>query len=317
MEPIIEVMKALRQLAGWITQHGYRWHRLPAGWLWWLWWLTILIHLFLLVSGVAVLPATPPEGPSIGAGWPLAPTWQAGVVILALILQPGERPPFPWRHWRIRWRMRRRRLADLSQAELLALLPPGGRTIAQLVDRLTRSQMAKLLAAIPILYPILAELDVEAVIDKYCPTQAEVNIGTVIVILCLNRLTVPQPLSGIADWAAKTVIEELTGVPARKLNDDRLARALDAIYPHLEAIWSEVVSRALVRYRIDLSLVFYDLTTFHFEGAYRDNAAITFGFSRIAGWQRGRCEHRPDQHATLAEGVAGTGLAGQCPVAGG
>jgi hypothetical protein len=61
--------------------------------------------------------------------------------------------------------------------------------------------MVKLLAAIPILYPIKAELDEEVIIDKHCPTEAEVNIGTVILIICLNRLTAPRPLSGIADWA--------------------------------------------------------------------------------------------------------------------
>jgi transposase len=168
----------------------------------------------------------------------------------------------------------------MSLKELLALLPPGIRTIAQLVDWLTRSQVVKLLAAIPILYPILAELEVEAIIDKYCPTEAEVNIGTVTVILCLNRLTAPKPLSGFADWAAKTVIEELTGIPASKLNDDRLGRALDAIYPNLQEIWAEIVSHALVRYRIDLSLVFYDLTAFYFEGEYKGSTCVTFGFSR-------------------------------------
>lgn len=205
----------------------------------------------------------------------------AEAVVLLLILQPGEVPPFPWLRWRVRLVVRRRRLADMTLEELLALLPSGVRTIAQFVDWLTRSQVTKLLAAIPILYPILAELDVEAIIDQCCPTEAEVNIGAVIVVLCLNRLTAPKPLSGIADWAAKTVIEELVGVPASKLNDDRLGRALDAIYPHLEAIWAEIVRRALVRYQIDLSLVFYDLTAFYFEGEYENSSCVTFGFTRI------------------------------------
>jgi len=65
-------------------------------------------------------------------------------------------------------------------------------------------------------------------------------------------------------------------VSASKLNDDRLGRALDAIYPHLEEIWAEIVSQALVRYRIDLSLVFYDLTAFYFEGEYKDSSCVTF-----------------------------------------
>jgi hypothetical protein len=166
--------------------------------------------------------------------------------------------------------------------ELLALLPPGARTIAQVVDRLTRSQMAKLLCAIPVLYPILAELEVEEIIDQYCPTETQVNIGTVVVILCLNRLVSPLPSSRVTNWAAKTVIEEYTGVPASKLNDDRLGRALDAIFPQLEVIWAEIAGRALVRYEIDLSLVFYDLTTFYFEGEYKKSQFTSRGSTRRA-----------------------------------
>jgi transposase len=203
-----------------------------------------------------------------------------GWLMLVLVLHPSEFTAFPWRLYRVGWRVRRRRLADMSIGELLALLPPGVRTIAQMVDMLTRSQMAKLLCAIPVIYPILVELKVEEIIDRYCPTQAEINIGAVIIILCLNRLVSPLPLSRVADWAAKTVIEEYTGVLASKLNDDRLGRALDTIYPHLEVIWAEIAGRALVRYEIDLSLVFYDLTTFYFEGAYKKSQAIVMGFNR-------------------------------------
>jgi transposase len=287
----IPSVASIEPLVKWLRLCWYRQRRLSAAQLWWLWLITILIHLFLLVSGVILPPSVAPaEGPSYGSAWRLPPgsCWQVGLVVLLLVLRPGEVPPFPWLCFRVRWVVRRRRLADMTLQELLALLPPGVRTIAQLVDWLTRSQMVKLLAAIPILYPILAELDVEAIIDKYCPTEAEVNIGAVIVVLCLNRLTAPKPLLGLADWAAKTVIEELTGVPASKLNDDRLARALDAIYPHLEKIWTEIVSRALVRYQIDLSLVFYDLTAFYFEGEYKGSPHITFGFSRTHKGQKQR-----------------------------
>jgi transposase len=279
----IPSVSSIRFLVNCVSLGWHRQRRLPASRLWWLWLATILIHLLLLVSIVAL-----PEPVATGETVVVIPArrlseWPglAGAVVLLLILRPGEVPLFPWLRWRVRLVVRRRRLADMTLEELLALLPSGVRTIAQFVDWLTRSQVTKLLAAIPILYPILAELDVEAIIDQCCPTEAEVNIGAVIVVLCLNRLTAPKPLSGIADWAAKTVIEELIGVPASKLNDDRLARALDAIYPHLEAIWAEIVCRALVRYQIDLSLVFYDLTAFYFEGEYKSSSCVTFGFTRI------------------------------------
>ena len=273
---------SIRFLVNCVSLCWHRQRRLPASRLWWLWMATILIHLFVSVSAVA-LPGPVTTG---GTGMVIcAPRLSErfclmGAVALLLILRPGEAPPFPWLRWRVRLVVRRRRLADMTLDELLALLPPGVRTIAQFVDWLTRSQVVKLLAAIPILYPILAELDVAAIIDQHCPTEAEINIGAVIVVLCLNRLTAPKPLSCIADWAAKTVIEELIGVPASKLNDDRLGRALDAVYPHLEAIWAEIVGQALIRYRIDLSLVFYDLTAFHFEGAYKNSSCVTFGFTR-------------------------------------
>ncbi len=277
--------------------------RLPAAPLWWLWLATMVVYLLWLASG-GMLPCTEASA-APGTGSPVwsAPTIRPALLkvgwgVLLLVLCPAERPLFPWFSYRyqVRWVMHRRRLADLTFDDLLAWLPPGARTIAQLVDWLTRSQMAKLLCAIPLLYPILAELEVEAIINRYCPTEAEVNIGAVVVILCLNRLVAPRPLSGVADWAAKTVIEEWTGVPARKLNDDRLGRALDAIYPHLEEIWVEIVGRALLRYAIDLSLVFYDLTAFYFEGEYRQNQAIILGHSRA---------HRGKKQRKLALNVTG------------
>jgi len=241
-------------LVNYVSLFWHRQRRLPASGLWWLWLLTVLIQLWLTISSLTMAPSTlgPGDQPAISTRWSAEGPYLVGGVVLMLV----------------------------RLEERLALLPAGVRTMAHLVDWLTRSQMVKLLAAIPILYPILAELEVEAIIDKYCSTAAEVNIGTVILILCLNRLTAPRPLSGLADWAAKTVIEELTGVPASKLNDDRLARALDAIYPQLKQIWAEIASRALVRYRIDLSLVFYDLTAFYFEGEYKNSARVTLGYNR-------------------------------------
>lgn len=273
----------------WVNQVHLVWQRLrrlPAGMLWWLWLVTIVVHLLFLLGGAVSLPTEVVSPNEAGVSeWGVRPKlWSVvqgmGWFVLMLVLCPGEHSPFPWRLYRVRWRVRRRRLADLTFEELLALLPPGTRTIAQVVDWLTRSQMAKLLCAIPVLYPILAELKVEEIIDKYCPTEAEVNIGSVIIILCLNRLIAPRPLSKVADWAAKTVIEEYTGVPVSKLNDDRLGRALDAIYLHIEVIWAEIVGQALMRYEIDLSLVFYDLTSFYFEGEYKKSQSIVIGYNR-------------------------------------
>jgi len=89
----------------------------------------------------------------------------------------------------------------------------------------------------------------------------------------------PLPLYHIADWVAQTVLVGVLGIPAAKFNDDRLERTLDALAPHLEAIWLEVASTALQKADIDLSVVFYDLTAFVVHGRYADSDFIDHGFA--------------------------------------
>jgi transposase len=104
-----------------------------------------------------------------------------------------------------------------------------------------------------------------------------VDHGTVAIVLVLNRLTMPLPLYQIADWLAKTVLVYTLGIPASKFNDDRLGRTLDAIAPHCQEIWQDVVERAVLQAEIDLSVVFYDLTAFVTHGAYAESKHVDFG----------------------------------------
>ena len=53
------------------------------------------------------------------------------------------------------------------------------------------TQLSRWLGAISILIPILQRLDVVSIINCYCPCQADVNEGTVALILALNRLMSP------------------------------------------------------------------------------------------------------------------------------
>jgi hypothetical protein len=41
----------------------------------------------------------------------------------------------------------------------------------------------------------------------------------------------------VSDWAARWAVEEAFGIEAAALNDDRIARALDAIAPELDRIF--------------------------------------------------------------------------------
>lgn len=191
------------------------------------------------------------------------------------------RPKVRWRKWARRrycaWRRAHRRALWMARLARLAL--SGALSLAQLVDLVTQAQCRQHLGALPVLYTLLESLQVRAIINRHCPTCAQVDHGTVALVLVLNRLMMPLPAYHIADWMARTVLVRTLGIPPAKFNDDRLARTLDAIQPHCRAIWQEVVDQALVQTQTDLSVLFYDLTAFVVHGVYRNSSHVDFGFA--------------------------------------
>jgi transposase len=200
---------------------------------------------------------------------------------------PGNGPLFPWHPWhRLRkwaWRrycaLRRAHRRAVWTACLARLALTGALTLAQVVDLLTQSQVRRHLGALPVLYALLETLQVQDIINRHCPTRAQVKHGSVVLVLILNRLIMPLPLYQIADWLGRTALVYVLGIRAAKFNDDRLARTLDAIQPYCREIWQDVVQRALVQAEVDLNLIFYDLTAYILHGEYRDSQYAEFGFA--------------------------------------
>jgi len=177
--------------------------------------------------------------------------------------------------WAARWTYCR----TVWAAGLARLMLRGALTMATVVDWLTRAQLRRYLGALPVLYALLEVLQVRDIINRHCATRAQVDHGTVAVVLILNRLTAPRPLYQVADWLAQTVLVYTLGVSAAKFNDDRLGRTLEALSEHAPAIWQDIVHRALVQAEIDLTLIFYDLTAFVVHGAYTNSQHVDFGFA--------------------------------------
>jgi transposase len=207
--------------------------------------------------------------------------------VLAGVITPHWRdgPLFPWKY-RLRVIIRRRRCALRGThhrvvwvTRLIKLALRGVLTMAQVVNWLTRAQLRRHLGASPVLYGLLEVLQVRDIINRHCPTAAEVDHGTVALVLILNRLVAPRPLYRVADWLARTVLVYHLGVSAKKFNDDRLGRTLDAISEHSRDIWQDIVHRVLVQADVDLSVVFYDLTAFVVHGEYTDSEHVDFGFA--------------------------------------
>lgn len=153
---------------------------------------------------------------------------------------------------------------------------PLGDTVRQAIQRSDTLQ----LGAIPVLYPILETLGLRDLVNTLCSTQADLDLGRVLLVLVLNRLMSPQPLSAIQDWVAHSVVPLMLNLSAAQLYDNRLGRALDAVYPHLGELWARLIVRALQVWHLDLSILHWDITSFYFEGAYTDSALIRYGHSR-------------------------------------
>jgi hypothetical protein len=74
-------------------------------------------------------------------------------------------------------------------------------------------------------------------------------------------------------------------VPAERVNDDRLYRALDRLLPHKEALEAHLKRRLGVLFALDYELLLYDVTSTYFEGQAERNPLARRGYSR---------DHRPD-----------------------
>ncbi len=96
--------------------------------------------------------------------------------------------------------------------------------------------------------------------------------GHVIEVLVANRLSVPTSMVRVGDWARAWAVEEIFGIDPSLLNDDRLARALDAIAPQLEQITGSVGAQAIAEFGIDVSQIHWDMTSMSLHGAYDDQA---------------------------------------------
>ncbi|WP_194235868.1 IS1634 family transposase, partial [Streptomyces sp. CB01881] len=154
------------------------------------------------------------------------------------------------------------------------------------------------LGALPAPPLFLRRLDVAGIIDELCPIRevAHLTHGQVIEVLVANRLSSPTSMVRVRDWARTWAVEEVFGVEPDLLNDDRLARALDAIAPHLEEITGSVGAQAIAEFGIDTAQIHWDMTSMSLFGAYEDQEE---GFPQV------RYGHPKDRRVDLKQIQAG------------
>jgi transposase len=143
---------------------------------------------------------------------------------------------------------------------------------AQLRAQFGAPSLDKALGALPVVADLCRRLDLAGIIDRAVPVRevALVTHGQVIEALVANRLTSPAPLVHVEDWAREWAVQEVWGIEAAVLNDDRIGRALDAIAPELDHIIGSVGARAIGVFGLDVARLHWDLTSISLYGAYPD-----------------------------------------------
>jgi Domain of unknown function (DUF4277) len=141
---------------------------------------------------------------------------------------------------------------------------------------------------------LIGELDLIATVDRALPQhgRSQLSAGEVCAALICSRLCSPSPLYDVAGWASGAALQELLGIPAALLNDDRLGRGLEALAVYAESLPGALAARAIERFGIDAGRPHVDLTTLRVAGAYECSALVAKGWGpdrRVARQVRARC----------------------------
>jgi transposase len=149
---------------------------------------------------------------------------------------------------------------------------------------------------LPIISAYARTLGVVEEVDRLCGSKRGVSDGQIVLALIVDALSGRSPLFRLPQAFAKLDTELVLGaaIPAEKLNDDAVGRALDRIFEvGTGKVLSAVALRAVRLFALDTTHVHHDTTSHSVYGdydLYGDTShdqpfVITFGFSK---------DHRPD-----------------------
>jgi transposase len=151
-------------------------------------------------------------------------------------------------------------------------------------------------------YQLLQRLGLPERLEQLLPSGREqVPWATMAMALAIGRLCDPSSELHFAEHGYEaSALADLLGIPAAKVNDDRLYRALDQLLPHKTALEKHLKERLGELFSIDYDLLLYDVTSTYFEGQAEGNAWAQRGYSR---------DHRPDcKQVNIALVVSREGL---------
>jgi transposase len=134
----------------------------------------------------------------------------------------------------------------------------------------TADEQTRTFGALALIAPLLQRLGLADIIDTHLPPdpQLEFSHGRVLSLLLAARLCQPTALVNVATWAEATGADLLWDIPADRLNDDRLGRALDAFFTQRHSIQATIAAEALRLAELSPQRLHFDTTHLIFYGAY-------------------------------------------------
>ena len=149
------------------------------------------------------------------------------------------------------------------------------------------------LGAHPIVRHFLARMNVAGIL-RGClggARQGPIDHAVALEVLLHNYVLSPGPLYRVGEWVApiEAAVVGLSEVQKTAVNDDRIARALDALASERgRNVFFRLALRIIKDFALETQRVHFDTTTVTFAGQYATSRAeprITFGFNK---------DHRPD-----------------------
>src|SRR6202790_5340762 len=134
---------------------------------------------------------------------------------------------------------------------------------------------------------LVRRLGLSALLEELLPPGREgISWSVMAQILVLGRMVEASSELRLAEHTYEaSALGELLGVPAEKVNEDRLYRSLDRLLPHKMDLEKHLQQRLCELFQIDYYLLFCDVTSTYFEGEAAANPQAQRGYSR---------DHRPD-----------------------
>jgi transposase len=160
---------------------------------------------------------------------------------------------------------------------------------------------SQVLGGLPIINAVLDRLGLPALLAAALPegdARVKVSSAAATRLVVTNLVLGREPLYGLGEWATRydPVLLGLSGQEVGVLNDDRVGRALEALFDADRAsLLTAVVLRAISEFSIDTDQLHNDSTSISVHGAYRDAVGTPRGGKPTPVITSGHSkDHRPD-----------------------